>query len=397
MATRKKAKTKAKAKKKAKHNYVVVTSRSYGKALRGVQIHFEGKRPSTLRDDGSITFGKHILEALTSKFKKFQWIITEKTDSISTTYGIVRVRTSQQLLERMRKENWARSRDIKNDIVQRFFSATFSDHFSSSSTSVYVPGTLAYIVGPDIVPRLSIKDKEALSAFLPNYVAAEAVGTVQKLKATAQIESLKSLARNLKTEIGRSHPEAWWQIYVKSNILLMQQGYIKTLEKLNVAIGDTKFPDFTLVTHDNYLDILEIKKPDTNLLKHDSSRGNYFWDTEVSKAISQTENYIEQINNKANDLRSYLIDKESINVKVVRPRGIILAGNTQKFDKQKERDDFRLLAQGLKNITILTYDELHIRLENYITVLKQFTAQIPTKRLGTRKNTPIAIPRGRRK
>ena len=152
----------------------------------------------------------------------------------------------------------------------------------------------------------------------------------------------------------------------------MQQGYIKALDKLNVAIGETKFPDFCLVTHDNYLDILEIKKPDTQLLKLDAGRGNYYWDTEMSKAVSQTENYIEQVVNKASDMRSYLFDKQEINIKAVRPRGIILAGDTRVFDQQKQRDDFRLLSQGIKNISVLTYDELLTRLENYIGVLEDF-------------------------
>jgi len=101
------------------------------------------------------------------------------------------------------------------------------------------------------------------------------VGTVELLKASAQIETLKELATNLETEIDQRHGESWWQVYIQSNILLMQQGYIKALGKLNIAIGNTKFPDFSLISHDNYLDILEIKKPDTPLLKFDSSRGNY--------------------------------------------------------------------------------------------------------------------------
>jgi hypothetical protein len=37
----------------------------------------------------------------------------------------------------------------------------------------------------------------------------------------------------------------------------MQHGYIRPIEKMNAAIGTTKFPDFALVTHDNYLDVLE--------------------------------------------------------------------------------------------------------------------------------------------
>lgn len=276
--------------KRKPRSYVVVTNTSYGSALKGTRIYFEGKRPKALKDDGRITFGKHILQLLRKTFgDRNRWIITATTDSVTKEYGIVRVCTSQKLLGRMSKENWDRSRDIKNDIVLRFFSIAFPSHFTEPTTSTYVPGTIAGIVSPSMVPRLSSEDKQALNAFLPDYVAAEMVGTVQKLQATAQIETMKALAQNLEKEIARSHPESWWQGYVKSNILLMQHGYIKALDKLNVAIGDTKFPDFCLVTHDNYLDILEIKKPDTGLLKLDVSRGNYYWDPEMSKAVSQTE------------------------------------------------------------------------------------------------------------
>src|SRR5580658_11189291 len=167
-------------------NYVVVTNRGYGNALKGIKIYFEGKKPKALKNDGRITFGKHILQILRGRFGERQrWIITVATDAVTTEYGIVRVRTSQKLLARMNKENWDRSRDIKNDIVQRFFSDVFPSHFTSQTTTTYVPGTLAASMSPKIIPRLSTEDKEALNRFLPDYVAAEAVGTVQKLQATA--------------------------------------------------------------------------------------------------------------------------------------------------------------------------------------------------------------------
>jgi hypothetical protein len=384
------AKSKKKTKKPATKNYVAVSNPAYGKALKGTRIYFEGKRPSGLKDDGSIQFGKHILEALNKKFPKVRWIITPSEDKIESKYGVVRVKTSTALLKRMSKENWDRSRDIKNDIVRRFFSIAFPLHFDAPTTSTYVPGALAAMVDPKIVPRLSTSDKDALNTFLPDYIASEAVGSVQKLKASAQIQTLKQLAKNLETEMTRSHPESWWHSYIKSNILLMQQGYIKALNKLNVAVGETKFPDFCLVTHDNYLDILEIKKPDTALVKLDSSRGNYYWDPEMSKAVSQTENYIEQVSSKASDVRSYLLDKEKIDVKAVRPRGIILAGNADAFSNQKQRDDFRLLSQGIKSITILTYDELLARLNNYIVVLEQFAKSAAPKKKQIKKKKKIS-------
>src|SRR5690606_11209744 len=119
----------------------------------------------------------------------------------------------------------------------------------------------------------------------------------------------------------------------------------------------------------------------------DPSRGNYYWDAEMSKAISQTENYIEQVANNADRLRSYLKDKYQLEIKAVRPRGIILAGNAQQFSDPKQRDDFRLLSQGIKAITVLTYDELWTRISNYINVLEQFSAKprAPMKTIRSRR------------
>lgn len=166
--------------------------------------------------------------------------------------------------------------------------------------------------------------------------------------------------------------ENWWQTYIKSKILIIQQGYIKALDKINVTVVGTKFPDFSLLTHDSYLDILEIKKPSTSLLKKDESRDNYYWDTEISKAIIQVENYIEAVSRQAAEISVQLRTKHNIDIQVVRPRGIIVAGNSKAFTEQKEKNDFRLLSHSLKNITILTYDELLTRLRNYIEVLEEF-------------------------
>jgi hypothetical protein len=369
--TKKLTKEKA-AKKRVPRNYVVVTSRFYGKDLQGTRIYFEGKKPSTLRTDGTIKLGKHILETLRSKFNKFRWIITPSEDSIKIERNIVRVRTSQRMPRRMSKEEWDRGRDIKNDIVRRFFAIAFPGHFTSVGASTYVPGTLAAMLRPQMVQRLSSADKEALTAFIPEFAASEAIGTVSRLRVTTEIKTLTELADDLEKQIVAERAESWWQTYIEAKILLIQHGYIKALPKLNIALGNTKYPDFSLITHDNYLDILEIKKPNTPLLKLDKDRGNYFWENEIAKAIIQVENYIAHVSSHAADLRSYVLDNFEIDMKAIRPRGIILTGDTRNFEGQKIKDDFRLLREGIKNVTILTYDELLTRLQNYIAVLREF-------------------------
>lgn len=372
--------------------FVRVTARNYGNKLKGIKIYYEGPKPSGLRPDGSINLGKNILEILTRKFgQKFRWIISEDSTFIEVKYNIARVKISRQLLQKMSSEQIDRNRDIKNDIINRTFYNVFPSYFTTPMPAVYAPGTLANILSKDIVPKLSADDRDALNEFLPEFIASESVGSVNLLKATAQIESLKELAAELETAITAEHGESWWQTYIKSKILLIQQGYIKAIEKMNISIGTTKFPDFSLITHDNFLDILEIKKPSTEILKLDASRGNYYADSEIAKAVAQVENYISNVTAHSSDVRTYILDTYKINLKVVRPRGIILAGNASQFTEQKQKDDFRLLRQGLKNITILTYDELLTRLKNYIGVLEEFTEKMPTKR-GTRpKAKPLRV------
>ncbi|MHB1330929.1 MAG: Shedu immune nuclease family protein, partial [Minisyncoccota bacterium] len=323
---------------------------------------------------GSVRFGKNILETLNKRFKdeKLRWILTQEEDSIKQERGIYRIRTSLRLLDRMNNELYDRNRDIKNDIIRSQFSIVYPGFFDSEVAPVYVPGQLSGILNKEIVPRLSSEDRQAMLDFLPDFISSESLSSVNLLKAETEIESLKDLAKDLETAIEYTHAESWWQKYIRKNILIIQQGYIKAIEKMNVSVGNVKFPDFSLVTHDNYLDIFEIKKPSTDLIKRDPSRGNYYWDVEMSKAITQVENYIENVSKHADAVRSYLKDEHKIDLKVVKPRGIILAGNTQKFNIQKEKDDFRLLSQGLKNITIVTYDELLVRLQNYIKVLESF-------------------------
>lgn len=310
----------------AKDGYVVVSNRGYGNALKGTKIYYEGDKPAALSDDGRITFGKHILETLNSRFNgKFRWIITADVDSVQRRGTAHQVRTSLRLLKRMGSEFFGRRRDITVDIVAHYFSLTYPTYFTQQQSQPYVAGTLSRLLAPGIVSKLSVDDREAMNKFLPEYVASESLNQASLIQAEVQIRTLRQLATDLGSNLDRQHAESWWQTFIKGHILIIQQGYIARIDKMNVAIGNTKFPDFCLVTHDNYLDILEIKKPSTPLLKHDASRDNYYWDSEVSKAIVQVENYLENVANSADRVRSYIRDNLKIDLKVVRPRGIVLA------------------------------------------------------------------------
>src|SRR6266849_4539357 len=204
----KRATSKKSSKNAAKKKFVVVSNRAYGSGLKGTHIYYEGKRPARLRDDGTINFGKNILEILQKRFgKKFRWIITTKTDSIDVEYGITRVRTSEALLKRMWAKEFDRRRDVKIDIIQSAFYSAFPTYFATAPASDYQPGSLAKLLSPGVLKKLSSEDKEALTTFLPQFISAESISSINLLKASAEIASLKELAAELENEIANTHAE----------------------------------------------------------------------------------------------------------------------------------------------------------------------------------------------
>lgn len=177
--------------------------------------------------------------------------------------------------------------------------------------------------------------------------------------------------------------EADWQRFLQKYILLFNTSYVDTIEKLSVDLRG-KYPDFLLVNVYGYLDIYEIKKPTTNLLRHDDSRDNYYWDVEVAKAISQTEKYVQMLIKKDLEVRDIIKEKCKIEVKVVRPRGFIVVGNSKQFINSKMNDDFRLLAASLKNVDVILYDELLGNLLNLLDRLKKRPTKHPARTAGLR-------------
>jgi len=193
--------------KQKRFKYVVVRNKSYGRILKNTKIYFEGKRPKQLKKDGSISFGKNLLEFFRSHFQRFQWIITEEENSIRKERGIYRIRTSVNILSKMYAQLFDETRDVKNDIIKSRFSAMFPRYFRRDFRKVYVAGTLTRLLTKGIIPKLSAEDKQTMLGFIPDLVASESISSVNLVKAETQIKSLKELADDLEKSIKENHTE----------------------------------------------------------------------------------------------------------------------------------------------------------------------------------------------
>lgn len=161
-------------------------------------------------------------------------------------------------------------------------------------------------------------------------------------------------------------PESEWGIFIKKNLSLIFRHYIQTLPQLNLITASARPVDFGAVDAFGYLDIIEIKKPETKLLAFDHSHDNYYFHSESAKAITQAEKYLFHTERKASDLVEDIKNAFGIEVQIVRPNTLLILGDKNTLTDDKQRQDFRINRQSLKNIEIITYDELLQSLKNQL-------------------------------
>lgn len=217
---------------------------------------------------------------------------------------------------------------------------------------------------------------------LDDYFIKERLENIIKLG--KQILSLGStnlnttVAKNVISKIGLNQVdqlESIWQKYFEKNLLYLIFTYKKIYPKVELKDieGDKKYPDFIGINHFNGLDIIEIKTHLKNILVWDSSHQNFYFSSEMSKAIVQTTNYMDAIVQQRFNIPE---DKEKITQftdeeNLYHPRGIIVISSEGKLttktnEKEKLKRDFTKLRSSLQNIEILTFDEIINIADEYI-------------------------------
>lgn len=169
--------------------------------------------------------------------------------------------------------------------------------------------------------------------------------------------------------------EKQWQEKIQNILQLLYPKYICCAREIKFYGGKKdKQPDFLLVDANGFVDILEIKKADVRMLTQ--YRNNYVVTREISGAIQQIEKYVFCLNSsdKAKECVSKKLTKflpERVEVKILNPQGILLAGRSNEFTNEQQKD-FELIKRQYKHVAdIMTYDDLVQRLENIIVSLKK--------------------------
>lgn len=206
---------------------------------------------------------------------------------------------------------------------------------------------------------------------------ASSVPAISKYNVQIELEQFTVAYQELMDMLNRYEAidEKQWQEKIQNILQLLYPKYICCAREIKFYGGKKdKQPDFLLVDANGFVDILEIKKADVRMLTQ--YRNNYVVTREISGAIQQIEKYVFCLNlsDKAKECVLKKLTKflpERVEVKIVNPQGILLAGRSNEFTNEQQKD-FELIKRQYKHVAdIMTYDDLVQRLENIIVSLKK--------------------------
>lgn len=211
------------------------------------------------------------------------------------------------------------------------------------------------------------------------------------------------IAKQLGIPFSQLRNEIAWQKYFEkygkyllfgsTNVTKKVQGEVKAKKELTGRTRNSRFDIITLNRY-GFLDIVELKKSDCNILSYDSSHDTFYPTAELSKAVSQLNNYLMLLPSAYSEEKKITIDG---NIKTVRnfkkgaesASGMLIVSSTKEImtpntrerikkarniKTESELDEeiklyLREYNYSLAHIEIITYDDL---LEN----LKEFSSSL---------------------
>lgn len=201
-------------------------------------------------------------------------------------------------------------------------------------------------------------------------LAAETPSELYALNREIELISLEELVKHFSERIDKNLAESRWQTFLADNpfILRLAFGFPVTIFGQQVSVGGGKFDssggklaDYVVKTGLlGNLAIIEIKKPGTNLLETQPYRGDIFQPSKeltgsVAQVLDQRFRLQQEINQKKINEGVYDIFAYSVQC-------VVIAGRVP--DTEQKRKSFELYRSNLRDVVIITFDELLEKLKS---------------------------------
>ena len=209
---------------------------------------------------------------------------------------------------------------------------------------------------------------------------------VQNLQQLNTLVGVTALKNALATWLGNedNDDEKWWQGQLRSNMFVLSQLFsfpIILVEQEAYVGGQTlsrkqgNFLDYLVKNRlTENLALVEIKTPATRLLGQRYRPDIFSPSPDLAGAVQQV------INNRENLLKEFygLKVRSGEDIEAFSPPSLVIAGHTDELVDPTQKKSFELYRNGLRNVQVITYDEMFAKINILIVLLEGQTAGVPT-------------------
>lgn len=276
---------------------------------------------------------------------------------------------AKRIYQEQRACNDSKNIIMKNFLIEQYPGLPFSFQETNNNKSLILRN-----LNQKLIDQLNADDIERIGDFYikasKKYSRPDIVKRMVKgLQKNAHVLTLQEIINKYEQLLKDSPAESVWQSFFNEYITLFDNRYYKKINDKNIALGITKYPDLVLVDIYGYIDFYELKKSNMPLLKFDNSHKTFYWSNDVSMVIAQAADYLQKAKEnsvsyiKAIREQTSTENSDGIEVNIINPRAIVVAGSSKELNTIQKKNHFKNLRESLKDIEFILYDELLDRLK----------------------------------
>lgn len=183
------------------------------------------------------------------------------------------------------------------------------------------------------------------------------------LRGSIRLSEMRSAVAELRSNLTRGEAvEQTYQAWCEKHCWAFGNAYVVRDEVRGITTGDNLDLMLPSVIA-GYRDIVELKRPDKDVLVYDAAHKNHYFSAEVSRAIGQCHRYLDLLHEAA---RHGLLDHKE--VVAYHPRATIVIGRSNEWSDEQQRA-LHGLNQRMHGISVMTYDHLLAQGERLIEMM----------------------------
>lgn len=183
------------------------------------------------------------------------------------------------------------------------------------------------------------------------------------LRGAIRLTEMRSAVAELRTNLSRSETrEQTYQEWCENHCWAFGNAYVIRDSVRAISTGDNLdllLPNVIA----GYRDIVELKRPDKDVLLYDTAHKNFYFSADVSRAVGQCHRYLDILHDAA---KHGLLDHKE--VVAYHPRATIVIGRSNDWAEEQQRA-LHGLNRRMHGISVMTYDHLLAQGERLIEMM----------------------------